>query len=61
MNVRVPPALYRHSPRFFVVFLALMLISWLASYLRQSAREPSQFDRFRQLRSLMSGHAHPAQ
>ena len=41
MNARLPPALYRHSPRFFVVFLALTVWAFWPSYFARLFDQPS--------------------
>ena len=41
MNARVPPALYRFSPRFFVVFLALTVWAFWPSYFARLFEQPS--------------------
>ena len=41
MNVRVPPALYRHSPRFFVVFLALTVWAFWPTYFSRLFEQPT--------------------
>lgn len=41
MNVRVPPALHRHSPRFFVVFLALTVWAFWPTYFSRLFEQPT--------------------
>ena len=41
MNARLPPALYRHSSRFFVVFLALTVWAFWPSYFARLFDQPS--------------------
>ena len=41
MNARVPPALHRYSPRFFVVFLALTVWAFWPSYFARLFEQPT--------------------
>jgi len=41
VNARLPPALHRHSPRFFVVFLALTIWAFWPSYFARIFEQPS--------------------
>lgn len=41
MNARVPPALHRLSPRFFVVFLALTVWAFWPSYFARLFEQPT--------------------
>jgi hypothetical protein len=41
VNARLPPALYRHSPRFFVVFLALTVWAFWPSYFARLFEQPT--------------------
>jgi uncharacterized membrane protein YozB (DUF420 family) len=41
LNARVPPALFRFSPRFFVVFLALTVWAFWPSYFSRLFEQPS--------------------
>jgi hypothetical protein len=41
VNARLPPALHRHSPRFFVVFLALTVWAFWPSYFSRLFEQPT--------------------
>lgn len=41
VNARVPPALHRHSPRFFVVFLALTVWAFWPTYFSRLFEQPT--------------------